>query len=169
MRQTENFDQIAINRQGQELESWGLSCFCLNIKNYVVYLTNGKITERISGPCIKNHRQDGNSLVVQSGFHAFTAMGLGSLPGWGTEIPQAAGEGGVGCSGKNHRQETLALNLRCTSCVLWTESYFPCSTALYTFSRYQIQEAIVNGNFSFSNYELNPLSGLPLACWGRWD
>ena len=86
----QNFDQIAINRQDQVLESWSLYCLCLNIKNDVVYVTNGKSTEWISGPSIKNHRQDGNSLVVQLGFYAFTAMGLGSLPGWGTEIQQAA-------------------------------------------------------------------------------
>ena len=31
----------------------------------------------------------GDSLVVQwLGFHAFTAEGLGSIPGWGTKIPQ---------------------------------------------------------------------------------
>ena len=31
----------------------------------------------------------GNSLAVQwLGLHAFTAMGLGSIPAWGTEIPQ---------------------------------------------------------------------------------
>ena len=33
----------------------------------------------------------GNSLVVQwLGLHAFTAEGVGLIPGWGTKIPQAA-------------------------------------------------------------------------------
>ena len=32
----------------------------------------------------------GNSLVVQwLGLHTFTAEGAGSIPGWGTKIPQA--------------------------------------------------------------------------------
>ena len=32
----------------------------------------------------------GNSLAVQwLGLHAFTAKGPGSIPGWGTKIPQA--------------------------------------------------------------------------------
>ena len=34
----------------------------------------------------------GNSLVVQwLGLHTFTAEGRGSVPGWGTKIPQAEG------------------------------------------------------------------------------
>ena len=38
---------------------------------------------------IKNQSQ-GNSLAVQwLGFCAFTAMGTGSIPGWGTKIPHA--------------------------------------------------------------------------------
>ena len=33
----------------------------------------------------------GNSLAVQwLGLHAFTAEAVGSIPGWGTNIPQAA-------------------------------------------------------------------------------
>ena len=36
----------------------------------------------------------GNSLVVQwLGLHIFTASGLGSIPGQGTKIPQAASHG----------------------------------------------------------------------------
>ena len=36
----------------------------------------------------------GNSLVVQwLGLHAFTAEDLGSIPGWGTKIPQAVQNG----------------------------------------------------------------------------
>ena len=36
----------------------------------------------------------GNSLAVQwSGLGAFTAEGLGSIPGWGTKIPQATWRG----------------------------------------------------------------------------
>ena len=36
----------------------------------------------------------GNSLVVQwLGFRAFTAEGLGSIPGQGTKIPQAVQRG----------------------------------------------------------------------------
>ena len=37
----------------------------------------------------------GNSLAVHwLGLRAFTAKGLGSIPGWGTKIPKAAGVGG---------------------------------------------------------------------------
>ena len=33
--------------------------------------------------------EPGNSLVIQwLGFHASTAGGIGSVPGWGTKIPQ---------------------------------------------------------------------------------
>ena len=39
--------------------------------------------------CVKKHCV-GNSLVVQwLGLCAFTAESLGSVPGWGTKIPQA--------------------------------------------------------------------------------
>ena len=35
----------------------------------------------------------GNSLAVQwLGLHTFTAEGRGSVPGWGTKIPQAEGQ-----------------------------------------------------------------------------
>ena len=40
--------------------------------------------------------------VVQwLGFRAFTAKGTGSIPGWGTKIPQAAG-----CSKRKNKQTT---------------------------------------------------------------
>ena len=39
----------------------------------------------------KKKKKKGNSLAVQwLGLHAFTAKGTGSVPGWGTKIPQAS-------------------------------------------------------------------------------
>ena len=45
----------------------------------------------------------GNSLAVQwLGLHAFIAKGSGSIPGWGTKIPQAMRHGQ-----KKKRMETI--------------------------------------------------------------
>ena len=47
----------------------------------------------------------GNSLVVQwLGLGAFTAEGLGSTPGWGTKIPQAAR-----CNEKNKNKKIFLI------------------------------------------------------------
>ena len=48
---------------------------------------NEKEQKKISGKCDVR----GNSPAVQwLGYHSLTAEGLGSTPGWGTKIPQAA-------------------------------------------------------------------------------
>ena len=45
----------------------------------------------------------GNSLAVQwLGLGAFTAVGPGSIPGWGTKIPQALGQ-----KTKKHKTEAI--------------------------------------------------------------
>ena len=49
----------------------------------------------------------GNSLVVQwLGLHAFTAEGPGSIPGWGTKIPQAMRRGPK----KNNEKDDITMD-----------------------------------------------------------
>ena len=58
-----------------------------------------RVTELDTTEWLNNNSFFGNSLVVQwLGLHAFTAEGLGSIPCWGTKIPQA-----VWCSQKKKR------------------------------------------------------------------
>ena len=57
----------------------------------------------------------GNSLVVQwLGVHAFTAQGLGSIPGWGTKILQDAR------CGQKQRKEKGLRKRRCDKCIQWS-------------------------------------------------
>ena len=52
------------------------------------------IRNSLLGLTSQNHLFNGNSLAVQwLGLHAFTTEGLGSIPGWGTKIPQAMWRG----------------------------------------------------------------------------
>ena len=71
------------------------SCGCIKIKIPVLanIVPNDSHISHESGKCTRKEKT-GNSLVVQwLGRCSFTAEGAGSIPGWGTKIPQAMGCG----------------------------------------------------------------------------
>ena len=50
----------------------------------------------------------GNSLVVQwLGLCTFTAKGLGSIPGWGTKIPQHGQKTNYMCFGEKKEEKSI--------------------------------------------------------------
>ena len=83
----------------------------------------------------------GNSLVVQwLGPCAFTAGGVGSIPGWGTKILQAAGHGQNKKQKKFGSRQRRALFLR----PLWDPVFFSCvlHVARFPWPRMELQPVI---------------------------
>ena len=75
-------------------------CFSLSAQHSINYMSFSTLYYKIGFV--------GNSLTVQwLGLHAFTAEGTGSVPGWGTKIPQA-----VWCSQKKEKRKKIGFVLR---------------------------------------------------------